>query len=135
VAFVIDRVTEEDRKLFDFSKMRTPWGSPIPFVTLTIDRERVAYLARIHMEREPPHDEKFVFWWRLRSAYFTVDMTAETPPEPRGLVAVFKELRMLPELAAQRDTVLAMIKEALSVHRSSAEQVPVWLRLDKNTLL
>jgi hypothetical protein len=135
VAFVNDLVTQEDRKRFDYINIFTPWGRPIRVVTLTMDRDRMAYLARIYMDREPPHDEKFVFWWRRRSAHFTVNMTEEKPLASNGLVAVFRELRLPKELEVERDTVLEMIKEALSVHNSAGRHVPVWLRIDKSTLV
>ena len=137
MAFVSQVATEEDRKIFDLSNVRTPWGSPIDVFTLTMDRERLAYLARIGEDREPPHDEEFVFWWQGKLAFFEVNMTEEHPPTRNGLVAVFRKLRLIGDLETQRDVVLGMIKEALSVWHSAGfdREVPVFLRLDKNTLI
>jgi hypothetical protein len=120
MAFVNERITEEDKKRIDFSAIKLPifYDRPIPNDHLykwTVDREREVFFMRLKRRGEEfPNSSFYTLWWKGDIIYLELETDIWTN-ECKWIVRM---LKIPHHLQGKREEIVQLLKEALEVFGS-----------------
>ena len=129
MGFVNEFISEEDKKRYDFSRIKRPplYHKSIRPDTWTVDRTRDVFLVWTRGgERGFPNEDHFALWWKgeIVNVQFERDDTGEISDHTMTHWRLIK-IEIPPRLAARRQEILMTVKEALTEYKLSGAGVPV----------
>ena len=129
MGFVNEFISEEDQKRYDFSRIKRPplYHKSIRPYTWTVDRARDVFMVTTGGgERGFPNEQHFALWWHGDIVNVQLER-ADTGQISGHTTTSWRLIRIEvpPQLAAQKDEVIATLKEALTEYKVHGAGIPV----------
>lgn len=124
MTFVYEKISDEDKRRIDFSKIKA-WGHAVKPHRWVIDREQDAFFLFAHPEREPPYARWYAFWWK-EQVFSVAVVEGQSLSRDDGLLIVPVQINVfmphgVSASSPQIDAAVIKIKEAVEAEiRGSA---------------